>query len=157
MSNLKFSAPWFNYFREIESLFGQDPEITIRYIEKPLTIKMYVDNVVKADAISQLLPTEKVFGEIIVRIKVLPSNKVSVSKAALFKNAFENNPVFSEMIDIDGVMTNPIHYCVFKKEVVQYWNDNLADPHGNMSTLYQNIAEDIFDDTDGVIFCTDNK
>lgn len=159
MSKLKLSAPWYTYFREIEALFEQDPEITIRYTKNPLTIKLYVDNEEKADAIMQLLPTEKIFGETIVNIKVIPSNKISATKASLFKTAFEGNPIFSEMIDIEGVYINPIHYCVFKKEVVQYWNDNLADPHGNVSTLYQNIAEDIFQDIDkgGVIFCTDNE
>ena len=61
------------------------------------------------------------------------------------------------MIDIEGVFVNPIHYCVFKKEVAQYWGDNLGDPHGNVSTLYQEIAKDIFGESGGVIFCTDNK
>lgn len=157
MEKIKLSAPWFTYIREIEALFGEDPDITIRYIEKPLTIKMYVNNAAKADAISQLLPNQKVFGETILNIIVVPANENGTSQAALFKTAFEGNPIFSEMIDIEGVYVNPIHYCVFRKEVVQYWNDNLADPHGNVSTLYQNIAEDIFQDTDkgGVIFCTD--
>ena len=44
--------------------------------------------------------------------------------------------------------------CVFAKEVVQYWNDSLSDPYGKVSTLYQDIAKDIFEDTDGVMFCT---
>lgn len=157
MKNLKLSAPWYNYLRELEALFGQDPEITIRYIEKPLTVKMYVDNVAKADAISQLLPTEKIFGETVVKIEVILCSYIYLSKASLFREAFNGNPIFSEMIDVEGIYTNPIHYCVFKKEVVQYWNDNLADPHGNESTLYQNIAKDVFGNADGVIFCTDNE
>ena len=157
MEKVKLSAPWFTYIREVEALFGEDPEITISYIEDPLTMKLYVDNATKADALAQLLPDEKVFGETVLTIIVIPSNDLSTSKAALFEAAFEGNPIFSDMIDVEGVYTNPIHYCVFAKEVVQFWNDSLADPHGNVSTLYQDIADDVFEDIDtgGVIFCTD--
>lgn len=50
-------------------------------------------------------------------------------------------------------------YVVFKNCVVQFFNDNLNDPHGVVSTLYENIADEIFKDiqfpNDGVAFCTD--
>ena len=48
-------------------------------------------------------------------------------------------------------------YVVFKKEVVQYFNDSLGDIHGVCSTLMQDIAKDIFEDTEGVYFCTDTE
>ena len=51
-------------------------------------------------------------------------------------------------------MTNPLTYVVLKKEVVQFFNDNLNDIHGLETTLYQTIAKDVFDGT-GVFFCTD--
>lgn len=52
---------------------------------------------------------------------------------------------------------NSFTYVVFEKEVVQYWNDNLADYNGLTSTLYQDLAKEIFEDAnlDGVYFCTD--
>lgn len=152
------SPPWFSFFREIEAMFKNDPEITIRYVADPIAVKIYVDNPAKADALEKLLPKSRDFGGTTIYIDVVPSNTgAKETKAALFRTAFEGNPAFSQMIDIGDVFTNPIHYCVFKKEVVQYWDDNLGDPHGNISTLYQNIAYDIFKDTEGVIFCTDNE
>ena len=54
-------------------------------------------------------------------------------------------------------MTNPLHYVVFKNRVVQYWSDNLGDINGNTSTLYENIARDVFGETDNVCFNTDTK
>lgn len=155
-SGFKKSAPWITYFRKLEALFGEDPEIKIEHFNAPALLKMYVDNPAKADAISQLLPEEVTFGGVVAEIQVIPSNK-SLTKAELFTQAFTGNPAFSRMVDVEGVFTNPIHYCVFNKEVVQYWDDNLCDINGNESTLYQDIAEDVFEDTDGVMFCTEDK
>ena len=150
---IKLSPPWINYFRKIEALFKEDPDIKIRYIEDPIAIRLYVADNLKAAALEKLLPSVKEFGGTRIYIEVIPSNK-EMTKDSLFKTAFNGNPIFEEMVDVGDVFVNPIHYCVFRKEVVQYWNDNLADPHGNVSTLYQDIAKEVFEDTDGVIFCT---
>lgn len=153
---VKVTPPWVGFFNKLKALFGEDPEITFRYIEDPITARIYVSNPFKAEALKHLLPKSKDFGGKTIYIEVIPANGNKITKASLFKAAFEGNPVFREMIDIEGVFVNPIHYCMFAKDVVQYWDDNFGDPHGNVSTLYQNLAEDIFEDTDGVIFCTDS-
>ena len=155
-NGFKKSAPWITYFRKLDALFGKDPEITVNYFNDPAVIKLYVDNPMKADALSQLLPDQVVFGGVTAEVQIIPSNK-PLAKADLFAQAFAGNPAFSRMVDVEGVFTNPIHYCVFNKEVVQYWDDNLCDINGNESTLYQDIAEDVFDNTDGVMFCTEDK
>ena len=49
------------------------------------------------------------------------------------------------------------NYVVFENKVVQFFNDDLSDIHGNKSTLYQEIAKDIFGDCDNIYFCTDTK
>ena len=123
-------------------MFKDDPEITIRCIEDPLTIKLYVDNTAKANALTKILPMEKDFGGVKVYIQVIPNNVSSQSPADLFKDAFKDNPVFVDMITVGDIYINPVNYCVFKNEVVQYWDDNLGDPHGRVSTLYQDIADD---------------
>ena len=48
-------------------------------------------------------------------------------------------------------------YVVFKNCVVQFFNDNLNDCHGLISTLYQDIAAEIFEDANlnGVYYNTD--
>jgi hypothetical protein len=43
---------------------------------------------------------------------------------------------------------------VFEKKVVQFFNDQLDDINGNKSTLYQDIAKDVFEKHEGVYFCT---
>lgn len=152
---LNLSSPWVKFYREIESMFGGDPEIKISFDEEKPEIKLYVDNYVKASALEQLLPSVKYFGIVTLKITIIPSNTAK-SPAELYNDAFSGNPVFCYTKAVEGVFTNPITYVVFKNKVVQYFADNLGDIHGNCSTLYQDIAQNIFEDSDeqGVCYCT---
>lgn len=151
---IKISSPWVKFYREIECLFKGDPDVNVTFDEENNTIKLYVNGAAKADALTALLPSEKEFGNVKVKICVVPANKPKLKMGELFETAFEGNPVLSYTKTIDGVMTNPLTYVVLKKEVVQFFNDNLNDIHGLETTLYQTIAKDVFDGT-GVFFCTD--
>ena len=157
MDNKKvgLSAPWVTFYREINALFGDDPDIRIEYDEDEPEVKLFVDDADKADALTQLLPVEKAFGNIVLKITVIPANEDKVTRAKLIARAFHGNPVYSYGTTIDGIMSNPIHYVVFVNKVVQFYNDDLGDVNGNCSTLYQEIAKDILGEDEGVHFCTD--
>jgi len=153
---MNMSAPWVSYYHKLVALFGKDPSISIIYDNDNVEIKMYVEGQSKAEALTELLPSTVDYGNVKLKVTVIPAN--TVSPATLFRNAFEGNPVYEEMIVIkpDG-STNPYTYLMFKNEVVQYWDDNLGDPHGNISTLAQNIASEVFGDTKGVMFSTEQE
>lgn len=146
----KLSAPWMTYFHELEALFKEDPEIELEYEDYVITL--YVNNGEKANALMKLLPVQKKFGNVVVDIDVVPSNDDEYSELELFKRAFKNNPVVSYVMTAGELF--PAEYVVFKNKVVQFYNDQLDDPHGNVSTLYQEIAKDVFDNTTSVHFCT---
>ena len=148
------SAPWITMYHEIEALFKKDRDIKIVYDEEDVAIKLYVEKQDKAAALKELLPDEYEFGNVILRVDIIPSNPAN-TRADLFHTAFENNPVFSYMTAAPDVFSNPITYIVFKNEVVQYFNDDIGDVNGNCSTLYQEIAKNIFGEEEGVYFCTD--
>ena len=154
MKEFKPVSPWVNYYRELEALFGEDPDVKIVYDEDNNTIKMYVGGADKAEAIDGLLPEEKTFGNVVLKIEVIPSN-TNDTKIDMFRKAFEGNPAFSYAATVSGISSNDFHYVVFKNRVVQYWNDDLGDINGNKSTLYQEIANDVFENHDGIHFCTD--
>ena len=150
------SSPWIKFYREIEALFKEDPEIKIVYDEDEPEVKLYVENTEKAEAIAQLLPAAKAFGNVVLKITIIPANALGESpKASLFRKAFKGNPAFSFIASVEGIFTNPISYVVFKNKVVQFFNDDLSDINGNCSTLYQELAKDVFGETDGIFFCTD--
>lgn len=152
---LKLSAPWICYYRKIDALFGEDPDVSVKYDEDINEITLLVNGQEKANALTQLLPTEKSFGNVTIKITIVPANK-PVQKIDLFKTAFEGNPAFSYAVTVDtGMTSNTFNYCVFRNKVVQYFGDNLNDVNGNISTLYECIAKDVFEDTEGILFCTD--
>ena len=153
---MKLSAPWETYYREIKALFGSDPAIKINYDEENKLIKMYVEGQDKADALAKLLPSVKMFGNVPVYLDVVPSNFVKASKSKTFCKAFDGNPAFAyanATSDTGGDFA--AEYIVFKKKVVQFFNDDLSDVNGNCTTLYETIAKDVFSEDSGVFFCTE--
>lgn len=152
----KLTPPWVGYANKFDQMFGKDPQLHIKFDDENCRLKVLVDSQKKYEALKELLPSKVSFGNIDMYIDLIPSNAM-VGKsdiASLFADAFEDNPVLEDIIEIPGVFNNKLTYIVFKKEVVQYWNDNLGDPHGLVSTLYQDIAKDIFVGLDGVNYCT---
>ena len=149
---LRLSPPWVTYANKIKAMFQNDPEIKIEYNKLP-EIKLYVSNERKAVAIYLLLPTHKDIGNITLNITVIPpnddveslvNNEDFDSIKELFDVAFDSNPVYAYSKEIIGVFSNPFVYVVFKNKVVQFFNDNLNDIHGLISTLYEDIARELF-------------
>lgn len=148
MSKVGLCAPWVEYYKKINALFEKDPEINIEYDQENYEIKLYVNNQIKADALTQLLPTEQQFGNITLKVTVVPADNTEENRIDLFRRAFHGNPIV-DLITAAG----PIGYdfVIFAKEVAQYYNDDLTDAYGYKSTLYQDIAADIFG-LDGKVF-----
>lgn len=155
---INLSAPWYTYYRKLTMLFGDDPDIELGFDEDSMTVEMFVNGTEKYEAIMKILPAEVKIGNVTLHINIVPSNKED-TVADIFRKAFSGNPAFSYAATVEGITTNPVNYIVFKNKVVQFWNDNLGDINGNMSTLYQDIAKEVFtkDSTNGALFCTDTE
>ena len=145
-------APWTNYYREIEALFEKDPQVTIKYNEEARVVSLFVDDPVKADAIEKLLPEEKTFGSVTMKINVVPANDGNDSEEDLIAKAFKGNPALDFVKTIPTPFGN-MTYAVFTPDVVQYYSDDIGDINGLRSTLYQEIAKDVLEFKD-VRYCT---
>lgn len=162
MARIKLSPPWDIYYKELKCLFCRDKEVFIIYDEDVPEVKIFVENDSKAYALSQILPTVKDFGTVSMKITIIPANDYSYSEIynkAIEENpyetAFKDNPVVKFVKQLNTVVTGTITYVVFVNEVVQYFNDNIYDFNGICSTLYQEIAKNIFKEDNSVHFCTD--
>lgn len=151
---LNLSSPWITLFREMEALFAQDPEIKIVIDNDAMEIKLFVERASKADALMKLLPTERTYGNVTVKITVVPANCKEDDLVALYEEAFASNPALKEIVSVDSPLGS-FNYLVFQRDVVQFFNDELSDLNGNKSTLYEDIAMDVFNHNPGVFFCTD--
>lgn len=154
MENTKLSPPWITFVNEVKALFGEDPDIKITYSEEDYMLKLFVDGTDKADALTKLFPGKKEFGNVILKIEVIPANSEDISGERLFKKAFSGNPIMKNVMTFDSPF-GKVTYAVFEKKVVQFFNDQMDDINGNKSTLFQDIAKDVFGADLGVFFCTE--
>lgn len=158
MAVLKKSSPWITYYREVNELFRRDKDVLVVYDEENTELKIYVNDQTKADAIRFLIPIKKEFGNVTLKIDVIPSNGKQLrgidtsNVLSIACNAFTNNDAVYMVTDVGAVFN--LVYVIFRKEVVQYFDDNIGDAYGNCSTLYETIARDVFNDI-GIKFCTD--
>ncbi len=165
MARLNLLSPWMTYYHEMVAFFKEDLEVNVVWDDSSDTdkIKLFVSNSVKADALSILLPAEKVFGVVTIAIEVIPSNEEyfnfkatdKMNDRQLFELVLTNNLAVSFIKTINEVFSSPLTYVVFKNEVVQYYTDSLGDYYGQCSTLYQDLAKNIFGEHEGIFFCTD--
>lgn len=158
MGNLGLQAPWVTFAEEVKEFFKEDPDIKIEYKDdNPYEIKLFVEDSEKADALMKLIPAVRMFGNITFKVTIIPADEDEQPDVAdLFEKAFAGNPVLSFVVNQDDPAVGPTAtYVVFANKVVQFYNDDLSDYYRNKSTLYQEIASDVFGDVRGVYFNTD--
>jgi hypothetical protein len=147
------ASPWVIFYKEIEALFAKDPDVDVIFNEKNPEIKILVNDEIKADAISKIFPHHKTLGNVEVKITVVPANETEETTLDIFRKAFYGNPAVDSFVSVPTIYGAPMNYLLFVPEVVQFWADNLGNPHGVESMLYETIAKDIFENPD-MIFST---
>lgn len=142
----------------LQALFDGDPQIAFNISSDDYTVTIACNNGDKCAALAKLLPIEVKFGNIVLEIIIdgPMSNRAFISNKELFETAFEGNPAFAYCVvpPQDSYFID-FTYVVFKNCVVQFFNDNLDDCHGIISTLYQEIAAEVFEKIPGVHYNTD--
>ena len=153
---MKLSPPWITYFHKVQALFEKDNSITVDFDESNCCLNIIVkEDIEKGEAIQKLFPSEKVFGNNIMKINVVTIQEPKqIPTAQIFANAFKNNPVVEDVINKSDILRNDQTYIMFQNKVVQFFNDDIYDYNGVCTTLYQNIAKDVFKDFADVHYCT---
>ena len=151
---VKLAAPWVIYANQIEAMFKEDKDIVFDYDDGNKVITLRVNGNDKADALSQLLPAKKTFGNVSIDIKIIPANDEDTRTIDLFRKAFNGNPIISEITTVN-TMQGALNFVVFKPKVVQYHNDHMYDLNGICSTIYQDLAKEIFGWNNGIFYCTE--
>ena len=153
MDNVNLSAPWMEYKNEVEILFGGDPEVNVQYVDDEKKIKLYVDNGDKAAALEKILPDHVDFGNVTLKIEIIPENRLE-TLVSTYETAFAGNDNFC-FAQKNGTPPMPsLTYVVFKPNIAQFFNDNLQDLWGNENVLLQDVARKVLKPNDEVCFCT---
>lgn len=161
MAKLKLSPPWVLYYKKLNTLFEYDKDVLVIYDEDEMEIKLYCSDNNKSEALSLLLPNTISFGDVELKITVIPSNEKTNKVKITINNPetaiyvlFNTNNDYVESVEVIPTPFGKFTYVIFIKEVVQYFEDDLSDFYGVKSTLCEDIAREIFKDIDGVFFCT---
>lgn len=160
MTKLKLASPWATCFRQFKAFFQKDPDVRIVFDEDTPAIKIYVENKTKAEALAYLIPTARQFGNVTLQITIIPANGAPINSVAYsgsrsaIVDALKCNKAVVGLQPIESTGFSAL-YVLFAREVVSYFNDNLADLNGLTSTLYQDLANEIFPNHNGVFFCTE--
>lgn len=160
MAVVKLSSPWMKLYHEIRAMFAEDQNVHVIFDEDKGNIVVYAQQPRKAAALGILLNKKYTFGNVEINVIVPPTNSETIefyNSKEIYDAAFNENHALSFTYVSPLPIANDTCYVVFKNCVVQYFNDDLSDIHGNCSTLYQEIAKEIFNDTKlgPVNFCTD--
>ena len=176
MARLKLSPPWVLYYKKLNALFDKDDTMKIVYDEDNMEIKIYTYLNYKSKALSFLLPDTVSFGDINLKITIVPpdiedDNLITAIREFSAEDILTSQAAIRILFALDDYIGNghvksvknirtpygDFLYVIFKKEVIQYYEDNLSDFYGNCSTLCETIAKEIFKDATGVFFCTSNE
>jgi hypothetical protein len=148
LENLEIQSPWIIFCKELNALFGRDPDITIQYNQDTNTIKLFVSKIHKAEALSMILPQEKVYGNVTLHIEIVPPNDNLMGFEETFNMAFAGNPCFAFAAGSESPVIGHVDYLVFKPEAAQFFIDDVGELYGNKTMLYQDVAKDVFAEYD---------
>lgn len=160
MSYVKMRSPWVLHQRKLCEMFRRDMGVDVDFDEKAKKYTLRVATAKKADALSRLIAPEVSFGHVECKVCIVPANSagdILPSDAPMIdvlNAAFDGNDCVCEIRPVSRGLFRDLCYVVFENRVVQYEADNLADINGNISTLYEDIARDIFTEANGALFCT---
>jgi hypothetical protein len=135
-------------------MFKEDKDIKFEYDDDRKVITLRVNENDKAEALAELLPAQKNFGNVTLEIRVIPANGVGQKSMDLFRMAFKGNPAISQITSVD-TLWGTLGFVVFKPKVIQYYNDAMFDLNGVKSTIYEDLAREVFGKNDGIYYCTE--
>lgn len=149
------SSPWVTYSRKLMALFGEDKDLTVNFDQDTYTITIESENTFKIMALEKILKPQMVFGNITVTVRCLVKNAETESVAALFKTAFAGNPRVSQIQEVATPLSTSETYVLFKKEVIQFYNDDTSDFYGNFNGLSEDLMRDVANGSIRVNFGTE--
>ena len=153
---LKLSPPWVTFAKEVKALFAGDKDVHVLFDQEEMTIRLYVQGAEKAEALMEILPVEKDFGSVSVKLEVIPANDTSnIPIQDVYRSAFSGNPNFAGVKHVQIPMFGEFTYLLWRCAPVQFFNDNLADAYGNQTMLIADVARDVLPDIVGVYQCSE--
>lgn len=153
----RLSAPWYTYAREVRALFEYDEDVRVLYDEDDgPKVRVLVRGDAKAEAIAWLLPESVDFGGVTLHNVVVPANG-EASTEQMVRDAFAGNAAVDSIVTaLEGTPLAGTVYVCFAPEAVQFFNDDVSDPAGVETKLFEDVARDVAKGHDGLMFTSED-
>jgi len=151
-NKLRLSPPWYTFFNYVINSVGRDRCVEVFEMQEisdgNFLIPIEVRGRDKAIALATILVPCVNFGNINVRIEVIQCGQVvkpddrcqdECSLMRIFEEAFGTNHYY-EYVEFRRVFSSIIVFPVFKKEVIQFFNDDLSD----LNNSFNGVAAHVF-------------
>lgn len=153
---LQLSPPWTTYWREIQGLFLNDPQITVKELEKAedgYSFNIYVDDQAKYEALAAILKPVKEFGNVKVTIQIIPAD-ASLKAPEIAPSVEDYLEFFATAFKDTGrvvgtqIVTTPtgtkIGYVITDAGIYQFFNDDLTTLYGWKTMTIEDMFRDVF-------------
>ena len=154
-SGTKLSPPWVTQRNKIACTIGLDPQVEVGELEErsseKYVVRILVNDNKKAKAIANMLVPEYVYCDTRLKIKVYAPCEIRVyprihrlngeELSKLLNDALGGNPLYRGFVITDGIIPTGVQVVgIIKKEIVQFFNDDITDLCGN----YNEVASKVF-------------
>lgn len=167
MMSVKNIPDALEYYNKVKSMFGKDNELWLSSLkhcqDNKYLFAICSENTIKLHAINKLLGDEVNYGSDTITIQYNDDEPMFIHETVkrLFESAFKGNPILKSVVETDDENGNIRSYCVFSKELVQFYADSVDDLYGNFTDTPANIASEIFNCQEkfgpNIKFCTSNE
>lgn len=147
----RLSPPWYIHRNKLNALFKEDDQVTIgELVEGPngqYTAEITVSDKEKQAALQQIILQNVNIGN--VKLTFTFADPLDIPQANddvsldTFIAAFKGNPILVKAMNAVNPWEIPVNIAIFRKEVIQFWADNMADFYGNYNGLAVDIAREV--------------
>lgn len=134
------------YYR-LRAILAADPDITMEYDHKSTTVNIIVAADDRAEALSEILPSEYEFkdGEVLhVLINGMTFEHSQDLDEDTIRLAFWENPYFVDVKRVESPMGGR-DFVVFKNTTIAYKADNYGNPAGYYVKTAEQLAVSVFE------------
>lgn len=136
-NNVKISSPWAQFQKMVQTIFAQDPDIKVQKedLEEGAIKSFWIEsqNSERLAALQSLMKEEIDMGNITIKMDFRYANgaydgSFDPNDIETWKIAFKCCPYFVTTYTVAPSIVSPgFSYAVFSRNLVSFFNDNLAD------------------------------
>ena len=144
--NISIEAPWWRFYKLLENLFAKDESIELSNNDETKGIFEIIissANTCKLAAIKKVVGTEREFGNVKVAIEY--NEEESPLTLDEFATAFKDTGYLVDTKTATTPAGDPLYFPIMKKDVIQFYDDNIADYYGNLNATVAAATIEILD------------